>query len=403
MPTLNKCPVARFDHHSREFSHHRSAMLQSLRTSTPIAYTASHGGYWVVTSYELAKQVLENTEIFSSEKSADGTGGDTIPSVGPRLLPAETDAPLHNKLRKLINPAYSAKSVKTLEPVIKQIVIKLVDDLVAKRDFDIVDDVAEMLPPLVGLKHLGFPEAEREAMVEAVKTALSTGVSSDQAAQAFGSACQKMMAFAQSRRQSPGDDVMSVLANSSDPRLGDEELMWMGITLFVGGFKNPGAHISNMLLHLAQDTKLRQRLIDDRSLIPRATEEFMRFYTPGVSVARTAKIDTVIGDAKIAAGDRVLVVLPGANHDEAVFKNGESFDIDRETNGQHMALGFGPHFCVGFRLATVMFDILLNEIFDRIPHYVAYADQAVRVDDAGIQASYVSIPASTSIRQAQAA
>ena len=214
MSTLNKCPVARFDHHSREFSHNRAAILQSLRTTTPIAYTDSHGGYWVVTSYELAKQVLENPEVFSSEKSADGTGGDTIPSVGPRLLPAETDAPLHNKLRKLINPAYSAKSVKTLEPVIKQIVIKLVDDLVAKRDFDIVDDVAEMLPPLVGLKHLGFPEAEREAMVEAVKTALSTGVSSDQAAQAFGSACQKMMAFAQSRRQSPGDDVMSVLAHS---------------------------------------------------------------------------------------------------------------------------------------------------------------------------------------------
>lgn len=404
MSTSGKCPMVKFDHHTREFSNNRSALLKELREHTPLAYTESYGGHWVVTSYALAKQVLDNPEIFSSEKLPDGTRGVTIPSVGPRLLPAEVDPPVHSKLRRLIAPAYTPKSVKALEPVVREITVKLVDDLLRKGDFDIVADVSEVLPPLVGLRHLKFPEEEREAMVAAVKIALSTKVSSDQAAQAFGSACQRMMAFALSRRQSPQeDDLMSVLAQSKDPELSDEELMWLGITLFVGGFKNPGALISNMLLHLGQDIELRQRLIRDRSLIPKAIEEFLRFYTPGVSVARTVTRSTELGGIQLVEGDRVLVPLPGANHDEAMFTNGEVFDIDRETNAKHIAFGGGPHFCVGFRLSYLMFNTLLNEIFDRIPDYVVYADRALRVDDAGIQAGYVTIPASTGMRQAQAA
>lgn len=403
MTSPAKCPVANFDHHSREFAYNRSQILKQLRETTPIAYTESYGGHWVVSSHALARQVLDHPELFSSEKLPDGTLGVTIPSVGPRLLPAECDAPVHTKLRKLISPAYNPKSVKTLEPVIQEIVKKLVDDLVQKRDFDIVADVADVLPPLLGLKHLGFPEEQRQAMVDAVKVALSTTAGSDKAAQAFGNMCQQMMAFALSRRQSPKEDLMSVLAQSKDPELDDSELMWMGITLFVGGFKNPGAHISNMLLHLGQDRALRQRLRDDRSLIPKATEEFLRFYTAGVSVARTVTQDTELGGVSLTQGDRVLVVLPGANHDEAIFKNAETFDIDRENNAQHIAFGGGPHFCAGFRLANVMFEILLNEILDRIPDYVVHAEHAVRIEDAGIQAGYVSIPASTGLTLAAAA
>ena len=278
-----------------------------------------------MTSYARAKEVLEHPELYSSEKLPDGTRGVTIPSVGPRLLPAEVDAPVHTKFRRLIAPFYFPKALKELEPVIKEIVVKLVDDILAKGDFDIVEDISEVLPPLVGLRHLGFPEEEREAMVEAVKVALSTSVSSDQAAQAFGSACQRMMMFAMSRKQQPpAEDMISVLAHSKDPLLTDEELMWSGITLFVGGFKNPGAHLSNMLLHLGQDTALRQRLINDRSLIPKAMDEFFRFYTPGVSVARTVIKNTVLGGISLAEGDRVWGPLPGANHDESLFENGEA-------------------------------------------------------------------------------
>lgn len=391
--------VVPFDHHSREFSANRTRILEQLRTTAPVAYTESHGGHWIVSSYALANVVLDQPEIFSSEKAADGSRGVTIPSVGPRLLPAETDPPVHTQIRKLLQPAYSPKALKALDTVLDEIITETIDRLIEKRDFDIVADVADVVPPLVGLRHLGFPADQRQTIVDAIKIALKTGVPGDEAARAFGNACMEMMKFVKTRQANPVDDVMSSLVKSTEPALSDEELMWLGMTLFVGGFKNPGAHISNMMLHLGQDLTLRQRLIADRSLIPKATAEFLRFYSAGVSVARTATRDFELGGVQIAAGDRVLVVLPAANHDEAAFENGESFDIDRSTQNRHLAFGGGPHYCVGFKLALNMFDKLLNQVFDRIPDYTVNAEAAVRVEDAGIQAGFDTIPASTGIQR----
>lgn len=393
----SQCPVVHFDHHSAAFGQDRTRILRQLRTTTPLAYTESHGGHWVVTSYALATIVLENPEVFSSAKAADGSRGVTIPSVPVRLLPAETDPPLHTQLRKAIAGAYSPRALKAMEPSVREIVRESVDRIVAKGAFDIVEDIAEMVPPLVGLRHLGFPDEHRATMVGAIKTALHTGVPPEAAGKAFQAACGMMLSFAQSRRQAPSDDMMSTLVGWSDPPLSDEDLMWMGLTLFVGGFKNPGAHISNMLLHLGQDLSLRRRLIQDRSLIPKATNEFLRFYTAGVSVARTVTRNFELGGIGLSAGDRILVLLPSANHDDAAFANAEVFDLERPPQSRHLAFGGGPHFCVGFKLATIMFEVLLNEIFDRIPAYTVDAEKAVRVEDAGIQAGYVVIPAHTGL------
>ena len=389
-----KCPVVHFDHHSKEFANNRSDILKELRDNAPVAFTQSYGGHWIVSSYELCSYVLEHAEIFSSEKLPDGSRGVTIPSVGPRLIPAEADAPLHTKLRRAIAPAYSPKAVKELDSLVRGIVEAAVSNVIEKGEFDIVDDFSEIIPPLVGLKHLGYPEEQREAMVEAIKIALSTNVPGEKAMRAFQEACGRMLAFGQSRRKEPTGDLMSVLAQCTDPVLADEDLMWMGITLFVGGFKNPGALISNMLLHLGREPALRARLAADRALIPKAVNEFLRFYTPGVSVARTVVKEVELGGVPLKEGDRVLVMLPGANHDEAAFRDAGAFDLDRQDKTRTLAFGGGPHFCVGFKLANVMFEALLNEIFDRMPNYVVHADKAVRVDDAGIQAGYTTIPAS---------
>lgn len=382
-----------FDHHSKTFSENRFSILKDLRTSKPVAYTEAFGGYWVVTSYDCAKQVLDNPDIFSSEKKADGTGGVTIPSVGPRLMPAETDAPIHTKLRRLAMPFYSPKALRDIAVIIDDIVVDLVDKIVEKKTFDIVDDISEVLPPLIGLRTIGFPEEKREEMVEAVKIALSTEAPGEEAANAFMSACGQMMEFVSKRRAEPADDLISAYIKSTDPVLSDEDIMWIGITLFVGGFKNPGAHISNALYHLGVDTDLRRRLIEDRSLIQKANTELLRFYSPGNSVARTVTQDTTLGGAALTAGDRLLVILCGANHDEDTFVNPENFDLDRDDANKHIAFGGGPHFCIGFKLTGMMFERLLNEIFDRIPNYKVFHEASVKVSDAGIQAGYITIPA----------
>lgn len=383
-----------FDHHSEYFSENRFDILSELSNNSPIIRSNQYGGFYAVSSYELANSVLSNPEVFSSLKNEDGSNGVTIPSVGPQLMPAETDAPLHTKLRRIAMPFYSPKALNELKTIVDEVITKLVDDVVLKKEFDIVADIAEMAPPLIGLRHMGFPEDQRADMVAAVKAGLSTEAPGEEAAAAFQAACGQMMQFVQQRRANPTDDLISRYIRCEDPVLNDIDIMWIGITLFVGGFKNPGAHISNALLHLGQDNELRNRLIADRSLIPKANLEFLRLYTAGNAVARTVTKRVNLGGTDLAAGDRVLVLLGGANRDPQVFENPDKFILNRTNINSHLAFGGGPHFCIGFKLANIMFERLLNEVFDRIPNYRVHAELAQKVPDAGIQAGYLSIPAS---------
>jgi cytochrome P450 len=395
-----------FDHHSVRVSNHRDAVIAEVRDH-PIFWTEANGGHWVVTSYELARRVLRDAAVFSSARTDDGGGGVTIPSVmGPVLIPAEADAPYHRALRKALTPKFLKKAIDAVQPNVEAIIRRAVDEAVRKGQFDIVHDIADVVPAGVMVEYLGFPDDAREPFIKAVQAALSVMphahrpevVDSPAFAEGlaqFGEAVAIIEQLIADRRADPKDDLLSHLA-APEYGLDDEELLWLSFTLVVGGAENPAAMISNSLIYLYQDQALRLRLIAEPDLIPAATEELLRRTTAGVSLARNILSDIELDGAQLKAGQRILIWLPGANHDPAMFDDPMTIDFDRPAC-PHMAFGDGAHVCIGSGLFRMEFQILLKEILTRMPDYTIDLERAERFEDAATMWGFRTLPANTNL------
>ena len=402
-------PVLEFDHHSVRASHNRPELLAMVRDH-PVFWSEAHGGYWVAASHETVKEVLGDPETFSSEKAEDGSGGDTIPSIGPRLLPAECDEPRHKELRKLLWEKFNRKAVAELRPMVDLIVTNAIDNVIAQGEFDVIHDIADVIPAGVITSYLGFPESDRIPFIRTVQVVLSLQAALMPGAletmdqeqlqagmNAFVSARQTIIELMSERRERPADDLVSCLVNQSDIAIDDDELAFMVFTLMVGGFENPSALIANSMLHLASDRELREALIADPGRIHAATEEFLRYTSAAVSLARTCTRDLDFHGVRMSRGDRVLTWLPGANHDPTVFEAPERYELGRGNVRQNVAFGYGIHRCVGFVLAELEFDLLWSQLLTRVPDFTIDVERCERVDDAHTMYGFRTMPARTNL------
>jgi len=170
-----------------------------------------------------------------------------------------------------------------------------------------------------------------------------------------------------SRRSDPRDDIISVLAHAEvdGETLRDDELVMFLNQLLVAGNETTRHAISGGIAALAERPDQWKRLGADRSLLDSATEEVLRWTTPVISFMRTATRDTEVRGVKVAAGDPMLLLYASANRDEDEFgTNAEEFDVARDPNHE-VALGFGPHFCLGAALARIEISAMLSALLDR--------------------------------------
>ena len=409
MSTTETRPVLEFDHHSPYASRSRPELLAKVREH-PVFWSESHGGYWVACSHATVRDVLGDPDTFSSDKSPDGTGGDTIPSVGPRLLPAECDNPRHKELRDLLWEKFNRKAVAALRPMVEEIVTGAVDAVIAKGEFDVIHDIADVIPAGVMTTYLGFPESDRIPFIRTVQQVLSLQAALMPGAMetmdqeqlqagmnAFVAARQTIIDLMTERRERPTGDLVSALVHQTEAEIDDDELAFMIFTLMVGGFENPSALIANAMLHLASDRDLRDALIADPDRIHAATEEFLRFTSAAVSLARTCTRDVEFHGVQMHHGDRVLTWLPGANHDPAVFDAPERYELGRANVRQHAGFGYGIHRCVGFVLAELEFDLLWQQLLTRMPDFTIDIERSVRVEDAHTMYGFSTMPARTNL------
>lgn len=391
--------VVDFDHHTKEYAEHHDAILEKMREQCPHAvWSENHGGYWAVVGYDAAKRVLSDAETFSSAKLADGTRGKTVPSVGPRLIPAECDAPLHTTLRRVLAPMFNRPAAERLRPEIERCVSATLDRVIELGEFDGSTDIADRIAPGVVVAYLGFREEDREGLIRSVQVGMHTDPTPEGERTKIAALMEivgKIGAVVAARRAQPEQDLVSYLVSHPDlAELADEDLMWLVFTLLLGGMENTTAWMTNTLLHLEQDRELRRRLIEDPSLISKAGEELLRLYSPAVSLGYTAAVDTDVCGVPMKEGERVLVLVPGANHDPQVFPDPDVFDLDRKT-WQHLGFGNGPHFCPGAPLARLEFRIFLEQVLQRIPDYSLDLERCARVDDAGIMNGWRALPGRT--------
>jgi cytochrome P450 len=184
------------------------------------------------------------------------------------------------------------------------------------------------------------------------------------------------------RYDHPSDDLMTRLIvtefedeDGTMRRLSREEVM-----VYVNSLAGAGNETTNRLIGwtgglLAQNPDQRQEIVEDRSLIPNAVEEILRYEPPNYGMARLVEHDTEIQGQTVPAGSAIVLLVPSANRDEAVFPRGEEFDIHREIR-RHFSFGYGAHFCLGASLARLEGRIVLDEILDRFPEWEVDWDNA---------------------------
>jgi cytochrome P450 len=203
-----------------------------------------------------------------------------------------------------------------------------------------------------------------------------------------------VLEIAEQRRVEPKDDLLThlVQAEVDGEPLNPLQLLALMFTLIGGGIDTTANAIGSAIVHLGRDRELRQRLIENPSLMPHAVEEFFRMWPPFHALARYVKQDCEIGGQPIKAGERILFVLGAANRDENEFERAQTVDIDRQPN-RHLTFGTGVHRCIGSNYARSELHIALTRLLARLPNYQLLEEGVELQTDIGMVYGYRSIRA----------
>ena len=353
------------------------AWLAHLRRHDPVHWQDEAGGpgFWAVTRYEDCVTVNRDYERFSS--AVRGTMPFEMPDedvAQQSLMMLNMDPPLHTRYRRLVNKGFTPRMVRDLEANIHRVTDVIIDQVIEKGEADFVTDLSAELPLQVIAELLGVPQDDRHRMFEWSNRMVGNEDPEYQTqAEEALVAAMELYAYAAElfaiKRIDPHADLMSVLTTVE---VEGEQLSEMELELFFLLLTVAGNETTRNLMSGAMDTFFQhphqwQRLLDDRSLVPRAVDEMLRFVSPVMNFRRTAMCDVTLSGTEIKAGDKVVFFHASANRDEDVFAEADTFDIGRDPN-PHIAFGGGgPHFCLGANLARMEIRVMFEHLLDRMP------------------------------------
>jgi len=315
-------------------------------------------------SHDAVVEVLRDGERFSSQGYARTMGL----VFGHSIL--EMDGPEHTRSRGVIQQAFSKRALERWErELVKPVVDGYVDRFVARGHADLVRELTFPFPVSVIAHMLGLDAADHADFHRWAVELISLGIDP---ARGFAASASLKALFARvlaERRAEPREDLISVLALAEldGTRLDDEAIFAFLRLLAPAGAETTYRSSSNLffalLTHPAQLDAVRR----DRSLVPRAIEEGLRWESPLTGIQRTCTRATEVQGVAIPAGALVLVNLASANHDESRYERPDEFDIFRAAK-THMAFAFGPHRCLGMHLANMESRVVLETLLDRLPN-----------------------------------
>lgn len=350
---LSKCPVHRGG----------TAALMGVENTVTLDML-EQGPAYTVFSYRGVEQVLRDHEKFSSAAYANSMGL----VMGHTIL--EMDEPEHGRYRRLIQQAFTRREMDRWEhEYVRPTVDAAIDGFIDRGRADLVKELTFSFPNQVIAQAMGLPEEDRPQFYRwGVEI---TNMASDPehgfaASVALGDYFGRLAA---KRRTDPGSDLISLLTQVEldGQRLTDEEIFAFLRLLLPAGSETTYRSSSNLLFGLLTHPDQLEAVRDDRSLMPAAIEEGLRWEPPLTGIARTAVVDTEVDGVKVPAGASIGVCLGAANHDPTRFDNPHEFDIRR---GQinHLAFASGPHMCLGMHLARMETAVLLELVLDRLPN-----------------------------------
>lgn len=330
--------------------------------------------FWAVTRHSDVVEVARDPERFGSAgrwlilPRAVDLDGSSTGNVPLRML-VNMDRPEHRSYRGVASAWFTPRAVRRLEQRICSAATELVSGLArSAQPVDVVEDLATRLPLLVITEMLGVPEVDAELVLRLSNE--NFGAADPDFRRADGDRegflrelGSYLIGLGWERRDAPKDDLASIIATATidGSPMPDLELMSYLYLLATAGHETTRNAISGGILALAERPDQFDRLRADPALASVATEEVLRWTSPIIHFARTARIDCEIAGQPIARGDSVVIFFPSANRDESVFENPNDFTVDRSPNPQ-IAFGFGEHYCLGAALARVEVRAILEAL-----------------------------------------
>lgn len=353
----------------------RDAALAELRREDPVHWDAANQ-WWLVTRHEEVREVSRQPELFSSEPRGPWHFGELHFSM------QAMDGKRHRRHRKIVSSAFTPRLVSTLTRRAERYIDEAIDALAGRSRGEFVSELAVPVPMRIIADMLGVADADLEKFRRWSDALLQvTGGESEEVLHGKG---QELIAdfyaylgeAVARRRVEPGEDVLSRILDARDAGVLDvsERMDWLdgdevrdfALFLLIAGNETTRNAISQGMLALFEHPEERARLVADPTLWETAPDEILRWTSPVRAMRRVALRDTSLGGREILEGQSVVMVYASANRDEKVFDEPQSFRVDRRPN-EHLALGFGPHYCLGANLARMEIRVALRRILERLP------------------------------------
>ncbi|GAA2240635.1 cytochrome P450 [Kitasatospora cystarginea] len=343
-----------------------------LREACPVARTTTPDGapVWVVTRYEDVRAALTDRRLSLNKQTSTSTGkhgASMPPSLDAHLL--NMDPPDHTRLRRLVAPAFTARSVGRLRPAIQQRTDELLDRF-QDGSADVMTALATPLALAVICDVLGIAEEDRRDFRTWTDTLRSPAAdAAPTSRRALHDLHGFLVELIAGKRDHPGDDLLTqmITAREDGDQLSEPELVALSFLLLFAGYDNSANLVGNTVLALLTHHETLRSLRSGALGVGRVVDEVMRWNSPSMLASRRfAREDTHIGGVRITAGERIWMSLASANRDPQQFSNPDQFDVDRPEGG-HLGFGHGIHYCLGSALARMETEIATEALVRRFP------------------------------------
>jgi cytochrome P450 len=369
-----------------------SLFEEAREAGRSVFFSEKHGGYYTFLDYDDVKAAHADHGTFHS-------GPQVLRPLAPRprFPPLEYDPPEHTAWRELFAQVLNTAAPGLHEDSVRVDVTEIVEGLRAKGSFDLQADYAEPIPLLTICDVIGFNREQRAEVRRFTVELHAAGGDPERLQQVFMAFGQFGAAEVYARLEDPRDDFLTKLAHAqiNGEAIPPMELGGAMISFLNAGHGTTVSGLTSLLWEVLRAPEVKQRLIDDPSLIPAAIEESMRLHTPFFGLYRTTSKPVTVGGVEIPEGSAVLMMWAAANRDPKVFPNPDVFDLDRAVGRNRlMTFGFGIHACMGQPLARMEMKVALEELFRLAPEVELTDADAVHHDFAGMETALIkSLPA----------
>lgn len=361
-----------------------------LRDEAPAYFDEEHG-FWALSRHADVRQALHDPTTYCSGR------GFLLEDIDDFTLPMllGMDPPNHTRLRTTISRALTPRRVALLEEPIRLRCRTLIDRFALQGNAELIGDFAALLPMWVISRLLRVPDGDQDALRKLADTmvhrddrARGVPTAGKQAAAEIYGYFERLLA---ERGTDDADDLLSLLlAAERAGELSHVEIIGFCFLLIIAGNETTTKLLGNLANQLTRHPAVKTRLIADPALVPQAIEEMLRFDTSTHMMARTLTRDVELHGRRLQAGRKVTLLLASANRDERRWRDPDTFDLDRDTS-DHVAFGFGLHFCLGAALARLEARVALDELLARIPDFAVEPEGLVRVHSGNVR-GYSAVP-----------